>query len=194
MKERVGKQKLIVIAGPSGAGKTTLFNRLLEDRDCASVLTKSVSTTTRPKRPGEVEGVHYYFTTSEQFMADVRMDRFIEWAVFGGNLYGTHKAMLKRAFESGKSVLRIVELEGVRQIKKQYPNGEYIFIMPPSLAELEHRIRGDGRNVTEEEIATRMHRAREEMDAVDEFGFVVYNKDLDLAFSYLRSYILSVIL
>lgn len=176
---------MIVISGPSGAGKGTLIARVLPHfRD----LVVSVSATTRPRRAGEREGREYFFMGREEFLRRVEAGAFLEWAEYGGNLYGTPEAPVRTHLEAGRDVILEIELQGARQIRERVRDAVLVFIAPPDLQELEQRLRR--RNTeSEEAIAKRMDHAREEMDELArdmlresrEFHYVIVNEDVDVA-------------
>ncbi|HEY9826469.1 MAG TPA: guanylate kinase, partial [Stenomitos sp.] len=128
---------LIVFTGPSGVGKGTVLKRLLQ---LHPELKLSVSATTRDPRPGEIEGTHYYFLTRPQFETMVAQGQFLEWAEFAGNLYGTPRQPLMEKIAQGERVILEIELEGARQVRRSAPEAFQIFLLPPSLKELEARI------------------------------------------------------
>ena len=166
---------LFLIAGPSGVGKGTIVSRLL---DASSRIWSSVSATTRPSRPGETEGVHYYFVTDEEFDRLIDEGEMLEWAlVHGKHRYGTPRQPVLDVQAKGLIPLLEIDLDGARQIRKSMPEAIQIFIEPPSMEELERRLRGRG---TEdgEEIARRLETARGEMAARDEFDVRIVNRDV----------------
>ncbi|MBR6459637.1 MAG: guanylate kinase [Actinomycetaceae bacterium] len=166
---------LFVIAGPSGVGKGTIVSRLL---DASSRIWISISATTRPSRPGETEGVHYYFVTDEEFDRLIDEGEMLEWAyVHGKHRYGTPRQPVLEAQAQGLIPLLEIDLDGARQIRKSMPEAVQIFIEPPSMEELERRLRGRGTE-DEEEIARRMETARGEMAARDEFDVRIVNRDV----------------
>jgi guanylate kinase len=169
------KQKhLIVFTGPSGVGKGTILRTLLARH---SDLTLSVSATTRLPRAGEIDGRDYYFLTRSQFEGMVTEGKFLEWAEFAGNLYGTpRQSVLEKIAQGGRVILEI-ELEGARQIRQTAPDALQIFIQPPSLAELEARIRNRGQD-SDAAIARRMARARVEIASAQEFDVQIVNNTL----------------
>jgi len=168
---------LTVLTGPSGVGKGTLV-QLLRQRH--PQLWLSVSATTRPPRPGEHEGVHYFFHSPETFEALVEGGGLLEWARFAGNGYGTPRAAVEERLARGIPVLLEIELEGARQVRRHCPEAFQVFVRPPSLAELERRIRGRGTD-SEEAIVRRLARAEEELQAEPEFDAVVVNHELPQA-------------
>jgi guanylate kinase len=169
--------KLIVLTGPSGVGKGTLMNAILQRYP---ELHYSVSATTRSPRPGEVNGKNYHFITRSEFEKLVTQGEFLEWAEFAGNFYGTPREAVLNHIQSGKLVVLEIELEGARQIRHTFPSALSIFILPPSFAELEKRIRGRGQD-TEEAISRRLNRAEEEIAAADEFDLQIINDDFEEA-------------
>ena len=174
--------RLILVTGPSGVGKGTLVSRLMQRHPD---LWLSVSATTRSPRAGEEEGRHYFFLSREAFERQVAAGGFLEWAEFAGNLYGTPRAAVQERLDAGRPVLLEIELEGARQVRRSFPDGFQVLLRPPSLQELERRIRGRGSD-SEEAIRRRLARAREELRAEAEFDAVVVNDDLDLALAELE--------
>ncbi len=175
--------KLIVLTGPSGVGKGTLMQKLLQ---LHPELYYSVSATTRSPRPGEINGQNYYFITRSQFEKLVAQGEFLEWAEFAGNYYGTPRAAVLEQIQSGKLVILEIELEGARQIRASYPNALSIFILPPSFSELEKRIRGRGQD-SQEAIARRLNRAQEEIEAAAEFDLQIVNDDFETALNQIEA-------
>jgi len=172
-----GQGQLTVITGPSGVGKGTLVQRLLERNPSVWL---SVSATTRPPREGEKEGVSYFFHNRQRFDALVADGGLLEWAEFAGNCYGTPRAPVEAQLAKGRPVLLEIELEGARQVRRSFMDAAQIFLAPPSFKELERRIRGRGTD-QEEAILRRLARAKEELEAKAEFDAVVVNDDLDKA-------------
>lgn len=166
---------LVVIAGPSGVGKGTVHAQVRQ-RIADAVL--SVSVTTRPRRPGERDGVHYHFIDRAAFDDLKRGDALLEWAEYAGHLYGTPRQPAADAVAAGKVVLLDIELQGAMQVKRRAPDTLAIFLLPPSFEELERRLRARG---TEDEaaITARLARAAEEMAARDRFDHQIVNDDLD---------------
>ncbi|MBE9214817.1 guanylate kinase [Plectonema cf. radiosum LEGE 06105] len=169
--------KLIVLTGPSGVGKGTLMRLLLSRHP---ELNYSISATTRPPRPGEVDGKDYYFISRTKFQRLIEEDEFLEWAEFATNLYGTPRKPVIELLESGNSVLLEIELEGARQIRAKFPEVLSIFILPPNFNELEKRIRGRKKD-SEAAISHRLKRAKEEIDSAYEFDIQIVNDDLETA-------------
>lgn len=168
---------LIVFTGPSGVGKGTVLKALLARHP---ELNLSISATTRSPRTGEVDGQHYFFLTRSQFEAMATQDEFLEWAEFTGNLYGTPRQPVMEKIAQGERVILEIELEGARQVRISAPDALQIFVQPPSLAELESRIRNRGQD-SEDAIARRLERAKVEIAAADEFDVQIINGDLETA-------------
>ncbi|QIZ73407.1 guanylate kinase [Oxynema aestuarii] len=181
--------KLIVFAGPSGVGKGTLLRSLLDKHPD---LYLSISATTRPPRPGEINGHHYYFVSRDRFETMVAEGQLLEWAEFAGNYYGTPRQPVERAIAEGKFVVLEIELEGARQVRKTFPEGMQIFILPPSEEELERRIRARGQD-SEAAIARRLQRAKAEIAAADEFDLKIINDDFDRAIAALEAALFAVV-
>lgn len=175
---------LLIVSSPSGAGKTTLCNRLREE---FPHIRFSVSHTTRKPRPNEVDGREYHFTDKENFARMVEQNRFAEWAHVHGNMYGTSLSEIDIARETGcNGVLFDVDYQGARQIKARMPAAIGVFILPPSLAELERRLRGRG---TEDEPTTlrRLQAAKGEIEHYGFFEYVIVNDDIQRAYDSLRA-------
>ncbi|NCA67782.1 MAG: guanylate kinase [Clostridia bacterium] len=164
---------IIVLSGPSGVGKGTV-NRILQKTN-TNIMT-SVSVTTRPPREGELEGVSYYFKSREEFELLIKEDSFVEYACVYGNYYGTLKSELERIIGMGKSVILEIDTYGAKNIKKLIPNSVSIFVLPPSLAELERRIEGRG---TEEcqSLTKRVIAAKEEIAFARYYDYIVVNDE-----------------
>lgn len=169
--------KLIVLTGPSGVGKGTLLRLLLKRHP---ELYLSISLTTRQPRPSEVDGKHYYFVSRDKFEQMLTEGELLEWAEYAGNYYGTPRLAVEQKIQLGQSVILEIEVVGARKIHKTFPTALRIFILPPTLAELEQRIRGRGQD-SEEAIAQRLSCARAEIDAADEFDLQIVNDDLEKA-------------
>lgn len=168
---------VFIVSGPSGSGKSTLVKKLLE----VPGTMLSISCTTRPPRPGEEDGKWYNFVSEEQFARMVARDEFLEHArVFGKHSYGTPKRVLDDARAQGKDLVLEIDVQGAQQVKRKLPDAVAIFILPPSRQELEKRIRARGLD-SEEEIARRLDRARQEMQSYSEYDFLVINDDLERA-------------
>ena len=169
---------LTVITGPSGVGKGTIVRKILESH---SNVWLSISATTRHPRSGEIEGEHYFFLEKKKFKEIIDREGFLEWAIFSDNFYGTPKQIVKEKIKKGTNVLLEIELAGARQIRKSFPEALQIFIAPPSLTELEKRIRGRGTE-NEEAIQDRLSIAKTELNAKKEFDAVVINEDIKKAY------------
>ncbi len=170
----MSKGKLVVISGPSGVGKGTVLGKMME-KD--KTLSFSVSATTRDPRPGEVDGVHYYFITKEQFESWIAKGEFLEYDAHAANYYGTPRRQAEEKQEKG-SVLLDIEPKGAEQVKKAAPEAVLVFIMPPSIAELERRLRGRG-DTPEDQIQMRMERALWEIEQRVWYDYIVVNDDAD---------------
>ena len=168
----MSKGKLIVISGASGVGKGTVLGIMMKKRKDLSF---SVSATTRPPRPGEIDGVHYYFITREKFEEMIAQGAFLEYDAHADNYYGTPRAQAEEKMEQGLLLLDI-EPMGAKQVKQAAPDAVLIFIMPPSRQELERRLRSRG-DTSEEQMQLRLERAAWEMDQRAWYDYVVVNDD-----------------
>lgn len=173
---------LYIISAPSGAGKSSLVAKLLERDQHIQV---SVSTTTRAPRPGEENGVNYFFADVDAFKQQIEQDDFLEYAEVFGNFYGTAKSAVESKLAEGKDVILEIDWQGARQVKALFPSAISIFILPPSLSELNRRLAGRGTD-SEEVIASRMAKAVSEMSHFNEFEFVVINNHFETALSELH--------
>lgn len=176
---------LYILSAPSGAGKSSLINALLADVPKSEVQL-SISHTTRNPRPGEENGVHYYFTHHDEFKALIEKGHFLEWAEVFGNYYGTSLPMIEQSLEKGIDVFLDIDWQGARQIRAKLPNVKTIFILPPSRAELERRLVGRGQD-SAETIAKRMAEAVSEMSHYNEFDYVIVNDDFQTALGELKA-------
>lgn len=175
---------LIVLSSPSGAGKTTIARMLLS---ADAEVTMSISATTRPKRPGEVDHADYHFVDDAEFDRMIKAGEFVEWAMVFGYRYGTPKAPVKAALKDGRDILFDIDWQGARQLEPDF--GEHlvtIFLLPPSMGELERRLRARGTD-TEVVIADRMRRAAEEISHWAEYEYVMVNDDMDNCLARVRS-------
>lgn len=171
--------RLIIIVAPSGAGKTTLIQRLKKD---FPFLLESVSYTTRPMRKGEKEGVHYYFISEEEFEEKLKAKAFLEWEKIHAHSYGTEKRLVEEAIEKGEIVLFDLDTKGCDSLRRKYPHcSNIIFIEPPSLAALEERLRG--RNTeTDDVLSLRIANAKAELARKNDYDYLVLNDDLERAY------------
>lgn len=172
------KGLLIVLSGPSGVGKGTIRKQVFNDESLN--LCYSISMTTRPPRSKEIEGVDYFFVSREDFEKGIQNDDFLEYATFVGNHYGTPKAYVERLREEGKNVFLEIEVEGAKQVLKKYKDDKdvvSIFLLPPSIEELEKRIRGR-RSEEEEIIQERLGKAKREMGLKGNYQYNVLNDNI----------------
>ncbi len=172
---------LIVITGPSGVGKGTVVQLLLA---LVPKLTKSVSVTTREPRQSEAEGVDYFFRSASQFEEMIAQNKFMEWAEFGGNLYGTPKAWVTQEIRAGRDVILEIEVQGAKQIKEKFPEAVLIFLSPPSFEALKRRLKTRATE-TPMKMALRLTKARQELRERRLFHYEVINDDVDEAVSNL---------
>ncbi|KAK8038729.1 hypothetical protein PG993_007140, partial [Apiospora rasikravindrae] len=179
----------LVISGPSGVGKGTLYNRMFEAHPDSFTL--SVSHTTRSPRAGEEHGTHYFFVPMEEFEELIAKDGFVEHAKFGSNRYGTSKKTIEEQTAKGRVVVLDIEMEGVKQIKASGIDARYVFIKPPSFEALEQRLRGRGTE-TEEAVSKRLAQAKVELEYADTPGvhdIIIVNDNLDKAYKELEDYV-----
>jgi guanylate kinase len=169
--------KVFVITGPSGVGKGTLIRSLVQQ---VPELEVAVSATTRPPRPGEADGVDYWFLTDEEFDARLAAGEFVEHAAYSGHRYGTLRSELESRVRGGAPVVLEIEIQGARQVREAMPEAVQVFIAPPSPEALRARLVGRGTN-SPRDMEARMRTAREEMAAQDEFAHVVVNDRLETA-------------
>ncbi|MDK9702822.1 MAG: guanylate kinase [Sulfuritalea sp.] len=174
---------LFIVAAPSGAGKTTLVGRLLADDPNVQ---HSISYTTRTPRPGEQNGREYHFIDVQRFLAMRERGEFAEWAEVHDNFYGTSRLWLEQRMQEGRDIMLEIDWQGAQQMRRQFPEAASIFILPPSIADLELRLRKRGAD-SEDVIARRVAGALGEMRHVDEFDFVIINNDLDVALGELKA-------
>jgi guanylate kinase len=178
---------LIVFTGPSGVGKGTVVKELFQNLDN---LIFSVSVTTRDKRSGEEEGKNYFFRTHVEFDELIQTDKLLEWAEFVGNKYGTPKDFVFEKLKNGTDVFLEIEVQGALQVKEKFPEALMIFLLPPSLDELEARLRKRATE-PEEKILLRLAKARDEMKYINDFDFSVINDSAERAGKELREIILN---
>lgn len=174
---------LFVVSAPSGAGKTSLVRALLKGHPN---LRLSVSYTTRPPRAGEIDGEHYHFVSREAFERMVLENAFVEYAQVFDNAYGTARATLRQALDAGQDLLLEIDWQGARQVRAHFPEAVSIFILPPSLTELEQRLRKRGQD-SDAIIARRMAEARSELSHYGEYDYLIVNDRFEAALAELRA-------
>lgn len=179
------KGMLIVISGPSGVGKGTLCNLLLKRK---KNIILSVSTTTRLPRDGEINGKSYFFVSKKDFESMIKENQFLEWAKVYNNYYGTPREFVNKNLEKGKDVLLEIDIQGAKQVKHNCPQAIFIFIMPPSIAELETRIKKRGTE-TQTSLEVRMGNTVNELKAAYMYDYIVINDDIERAVTELCSII-----
>ena len=178
---------LIILSGPSGAGKGTIHNELLRIDDN---LTYSVSMTTRSPREGEKEGVDYFFVSEEQFKKEIKNKSFLEYALVHGNYYGTPRKSVLESLDKGLDVILELDIQGALKIKESYPDGIFIFIMPPSMRELKNRLVKRGTE-TKDKIIERFKNAYKEINEISKYNYVVINDEIDKAVEKVHSIMLA---
>jgi guanylate kinase len=178
---------LFIVSAPSGAGKTTLVERVVDE---TPRLRMSRSYTSRPARQGETDGVDYNFVTRPRFEAMVAGGEFLEWADVFGNLYGTSEADTRRMLAAGEDVVLVIDVQGARKVRRRGIEAITVFMMPPSYAALEQRLRGRSKD-SEEAIQRRLEVAREEVASFEEYDFIVINDELSSAVDRLRAIVLA---
>ena len=174
----MNKGILVVVSAPSGCGKDTVVSEVIRKMPGKCFL--SVSMTTRAMRKGETEGVEYFFVDKNEFVRHIDEGDMLEYAVYGDNMYGTPIKPVRDMLDSGKTVFLIIEVEGGGNVKKAFPDATKIFIMPPSMAELERRLRGRGTD-SEDAILNRLEIAKNELLRAEEYDYIVLNDELDKA-------------
>lgn len=175
----MAKGTLYIVSAPSGAGKSSLINALLE-KNPTYAMKVSVSHTTRGMRPGEQDGVHYHFVQKEQFEELIAKGEFLEYAEVFGNYYGTSRVWIEQTLEKGIDIFLDIDWQGARQIRQQMPLAKSIFILPPSREELERRLNARGQD-SEAIIAKRMNEATSEISHYAEYDYVIVNDDFDVS-------------
>lgn len=181
------KGLLIVVCGPSGVGKGTICKTLLEHRPEIKL---SISATTREKRIGEIHGENYFFIKRDEFEKMISNDEFFEYAEVYDNLYGTPEKYVLEEIEKGNDVLLEIDIQGAMQVKKKYPNGVYIFLLPPSMEELKQRIVGRGTD-TKESIEQRLNCANKEIDYIKNYDYYIINDNIENAMDRLIAIIIA---
>jgi len=183
------KGALIIVSGPSGTGKGTIMNeyfkKYTEDNSFLSI-----SATTRAPRPGEKEGVNYYYKTKEEFEHLINTDGLAEWAEFCGNYYGTPKKAVLDMINAGKNVVLEIEVQGAMQVKKTFPDAACVFVLPPSFKELRKRL-VERQTESEDVIDTRLRRAKQEVMLIDNYDYILINDELDAAVDTFHSIVIA---
>lgn len=178
---------LIVVSGFSGAGKGTLMKKLVQEYDNYAL---SISATTRAPRAGEEDGREYFFITKEAFEQKIAENGLIEYARYCENYYGTPRDYVEKQLEAGRDVILEIEIQGALKIRKQFPTALLLFVMPPNVEELKHRLTGRGTE-TPEVIDRRLARAVEEAEGIEEYDYIVVNDDLETCVEQLHEIILA---
>ncbi|NCU16226.1 guanylate kinase [Pallidibacillus pasinlerensis] len=182
------KGLLIVLSGPSGVGKGTVRKAIFEQRDIK--FEYSISVTSRKMRPGEVDGVDYFFKTREEFESMIKNDELLEYTEYVGNYYGTPVDYVQKTLNEGKDVFLEIEVEGAKQVRNKFPDGLFIFLIPPSLSELENRIKTRGTE-TDELIRNRMTVAKNELKMMNLYDYVVENDKVDNAVEKIKAIVVA---
>lgn len=177
---------LIIISGPSGAGKGTIVTELIKNKSYAL----STSITTREAREGEVDGVHYFFNTKEQFEEMIDKNELLEYAQFCGQYYGTPLAYMQKQLKEGKNVILEIEVQGALQVKERFPEAILIFLTPNNIGELKSRLENRATE-TSEKISMRMERAKQEIKLIDNYDYIVINNIIDDAVESINSIVKS---
>ncbi len=178
---------LVVISGPSGAGKGTIIDELLKINHQIHL---SISMTSRPIRGKEQNGKEYYFVTREEFEQKIQENEFLEYAEYSGNYYGTPRGKINEYLNEGKDVILEIEIQGALKIKEKIPEALFIFIMPPSMEELKRRLK-NRKTETEEKMLIRFQRAYEEINEVTKYNYVILNDDLEESVSKVNAILLA---
>lgn len=181
----VQKGLLIVLSGPSGVGKGTVCSVLRKEQ---SDIVYSVSATTRSPRIGEVEGINYFFKTREAFQQMIQNNELLEWAEYVGNYYGTPRRFVEETIQQGKDIILEIEVQGALKVKQTYPEGIFIFLIPPSLAELKNRIIHRGTE-NDENLIRRMNAAKEELKMLKYYDYAVVNDEISKAVKRIQAII-----
>lgn len=183
----MSKGLLIILSGPSGVGKGTVCTAL---RPRMPELVYSVSATTRSPREGEHNGVNYFFKSREQFADMIERDQLLEYAEYVGNYYGTPRDFVERTLESGRDIILEIEVQGALKVKEKFPEGIFVFLLPPSMDELKDRIRGRGTEHPDV-INHRMSVAEDEIGLIRHYDYAVVNDEIDLACKRIESIIIA---
>lgn len=187
MEDISSKGKLFVISGPSGAGKGTIIKGLMSQIEDVKL---SVSATTRNPRPGEIDGVNYYFVEMDEFQKMIDNGEFLEYARVYENFYGTPKEKVLNQLDAGYDVILEIDIQGAMNVKKAFPKAVFIFILPPSMTELRRRITGRG-SETKEVIDLRMSKALGELSYMDQYDYCVVNGEVQEAVNRVKSIIIA---
>ncbi|MFD1735761.1 guanylate kinase [Bacillus salitolerans] len=179
---------LIVLSGPSGVGKGTVRKEIFSDEN--TNLQYSISMTTRSPREGEIDGVDYFFKSRSEFEKLIEENKLLEWAEYVGNYYGTPIEYVEETLQSGKDVMLEIEVQGALKVRNAFPEGLFIFLAPPSLSELKNRIQTRGTE-TEELINNRMTVAKEEIEMMDAYDYVVENDKVELACERIKAIVVA---
>ncbi|OWZ84159.1 guanylate kinase [Natranaerobius trueperi] len=179
------KGLLVVLSGPSGVGKNTVCDQLLTSY---SNLEYSISMTTRSPRIGETDGENYHFVSKEEFQTMIANDGLLEWAEVFGNFYGTPQSFVDRRLEQGKDVVLEIDIQGALQVKKKRPDGVFIFLLPPSLQELRHRIKKRGTE-DDDAMSKRLEAAKSEINTVFQYDYTIINTDIQQTADWIYSVI-----
>ncbi len=180
-----GRGLLIIISGPSGAGKGTICKNFMERNENVAL---SVSATTRTPRTGEVEGVNYYFMSKEKFREKIASNDFLEYAEVYDNYYGTPKSNVEEILESGKDVILEIDIQGALKVKENTEEGVFIFVLPPSMEELKQRIINRG-SETPESLMKRFQSAYKEINYISKYNYAVVNDEVEIAVQKLEAII-----
>lgn len=176
---------LIVLSGPSGVGKGTVCSLLRHEQPD---IIYSVSATTRKPRTGEENGVNYFFKSREEFEKMIKEDQLLEWAEYVGNYYGTPRGFVEQTVQTGKDIILEIEVQGALKVKEKYPEGIFIFLMPPSLAELKNRIIHRGTE-SDESLMNRLNAARNELQMMKHYDYAVVNDEVSKAVKRIQAII-----
>jgi len=187
LNNRENRGNLIILSGPSAVGKGTVLRALLEEYNDVCY---SVSATTRKPREGEVDGVHYFFMSQDEFKDSIENDEFIEWAKVHNNYYGTPRHYVQETLKSGKDVILEIDIQGARQVAESFSEGVFVFLAPPSMEELKSRIYKRGTE-TEDVIQTRMSNATKELEEIDRYDYLIINDEVENAVNKLKSIIIA---
>ncbi|MCU9593145.1 guanylate kinase [Caldibacillus thermolactis] len=182
------KGLLIVLSGPSGVGKGTVRKAIFSEPDIQ--FEYSISVTSRKMRPGEVDGVDYFFKTRDEFETMIKNDELLEYTEYVGNYYGTPVDYVKKTLNEGKDVFLEIEVEGAKQVRNKFPDGLFIFLIPPSLSELENRIKTRGTE-TDDLIRSRMTVAKNELKMMNLYDYVVENDKVEHAVEKIKAIVIA---